>query len=297
LGMGIQSPIPLRLWVEIIETGIIRVDELNRQLDKHSASSSPTSWPSWKRLWHFYDWDFSDGSDSQFSHDIDDVQEGLSEGRYKNPAEFMHVVGILLGMQDLGFLQRDAVTLVDDFKRYIDEHLLPSFDYPSYTAATWSFDSGFDGLGFFERDSVSFREVLSYLQLAAKAWKPKWIQSGLWEEMQSKLKNNIYEFLGDLKYVNGVHSQRFFDEPVLHFFPVSEFVDTWLSLPRASERIFPQAFRERYEARPVLLTEEGPWWQAVSDEVRSRSSALSGPRAVQVRLLADAVDKVIAPAA
>jgi hypothetical protein len=145
---GLETAVTLRQWINILNSGVVDSELFNRELAGAPEVNGPDNWPSWKRLWYIWDWDFSDGSVQEFDSDIEDVTRGIEQGRYKNPLEMMHVVGVILMLLDEGLIEDVEGGWVQRLKTCIDDQVIPSLDLESYSATRWGFDTGYDGLGY-----------------------------------------------------------------------------------------------------------------------------------------------------
>lgn len=93
---GIHTIITVTQWVSILETGVVDRERFNREVGESTEVVGNSKWPSWKKLWYFFEWDFSDGDEGVFYGHIEDVENKLKDGGYDHPLEFLHVVGIKL---------------------------------------------------------------------------------------------------------------------------------------------------------------------------------------------------------
>jgi|GEM_PF-1502379 len=291
---GIQTSVTIRQWVDILNSGTVDPKRFNSELTGASEVNGPDSWPSWKRLWYFWSWDFSDGSVKEFNADIADIQKAIDEGRYQNPLVVMHVVGVILMLLNEGLIKDTKDGWVQRLKRYIDEVVTPALDLKSFSSTRWNFDSGYDGLGYFRRDEQDFREVLSHFQEVAKNWYANWKAQSVADHLMETLKADYFEFLGDLTYINGKGAQRFFREPILQCIDPEKFVAAWLCLGREKERMLTGYFKDRYDSVPQLILTEGPWWQSVADclSVKIDKEEIM-PRKAQMRGLVEGIASLV----
>jgi hypothetical protein len=291
---GIQTSVTIHQWIDILNSGTVDPERFNSELAGAAEVNGPDSWPSWKRLWYIWSWDFSDGSAREFDADVADILNSIKEGSYQNPLVVMHVVGVVLMLLNEGLIENAKDGWVQRFKRYIDEIVIPALDLESFSSTRWNFDSGYDGLGYIRREEQDFKEVLSYLQEAAKTWYAKWKAQPVADHLTETLKTDYFEFLGDLTYVNGKGTQRFFREPILQSINPENFVAAWLSLGRDEERMLTSYFEDRYESGPQLILTEGPWWQSVADSLSAKiANEKILPRKAQLRGLVEGVANLV----
>lgn len=295
LGCGIRTDISLSQWRSIITTGVIDRKWLNSDLGQSDAMKGPETWPSWKRLWHIYSWDFSGGSSAEFDRDIDDLLAAFDECRYTEPLEFMHAVGVALNLRKNGLLPSDE-SLYLKFLQCIDQSIVPALNEERYKHAQWGFDSGYDGLGYSERDSTEFKEVLKHMRDKSDAWRSGWRKEVLWSDLLQRISDDFYGFIGDFSITSGGGRQRYLSDPVLIHIPFRDFVDTWTSLPRSQERILTSLLKRRYEYDETVRSAEESWWNSVKALLLEDANKCEvAPRAFQLRELARGIDEMLDP--
>ena len=283
---GISTVVTIKQWVSILTTGIIDEKWFNDELEGADAVAGIAAWPSWKRLWHFHSWDFSDGSVVDFSNDLTDMISNFNAGTYRDPNIWLHVVGVIQMFVHNGLIAGSSSNWASQFKDYIDRILIPSLTLETYEKVNAPHDTGFDGLGYIGYGDGDFKEIITYLVDGSKKWYKDWKTGPVADHLLDDLKNRYYEFLGQLTINNSSVRQRYLREAVLHVLPVVGFVDTWLSLGREYERGLAANLEERYQRETSLLDLEGPWWSDVDAELGTRVAAETvAPRAVQLSLL------------
>ncbi|XYK80305.1 MAG: P-loop NTPase fold protein [Labrenzia sp.] len=291
---GLETAVTLRQWINILNTGVVDRQLFNVELAGAPEVNGPDSWPSWKRLWHIWDWDFADGSAKEFDADIEDITRGIDQGRYKNPLVLMHVVGVILMLLDEGLIEDVEGGWVQRLKTYIDDVVVPSLDLESYNATQWGFDYGYEGLGYYRREEDDFGEVLLHLQSAGSHWYADWKAKPAADHLLDTLKTDYFAFLGDLTIINGSETQRFLREPILHTIEPEAFVETWLSLGRQKEQSLIHHLKNRYNHEPELNLDEGPWWQSVADNISARiDKEKIMPRKAQLHHLVEGIAKLV----
>ncbi|MCR8827624.1 KAP family NTPase [Pseudosulfitobacter koreensis] len=291
---GIHAAVTLRQWIDILNSGTVNASRFNAELADALEVNGPESWPSWKRLWHIWTWDFSDGSGSVFDDDVSDVLSGIEDGRYQNPVVVMHVVGVILMLLDEGLIDDVEGGWVQRFKNYIDAVVIPKLDLKSFKLTRWGFDTGYDGLGYHRRQEEDFGEVLNHLQVAADDWYTNWKAQSVADHLIKTMKSDYFSFLGDLTVINGKGEQRFLREPILQCIPIAQFVEAWTSLSRDEERMLTGYLKERYDRVPELILAEGPWWRGVSETLSvwiNKETLL--PRKVQLRNLVERIESLV----
>lgn len=291
---GITCSISIQQWISILEVGVIDTDWFNAELAQSEEVIGTDGWPSWRRLWFLYSWDFSDGSVTQFDEDVADMLAQINSGGYLEPLEFMHVFGVTLNLSRQGLIDHDPAEWVQRFSHYIDEFMVPNLNLERIKSVSRNHGSGYDGLGFTDMKKPEFQAVLEYMKNAFLRWQEDWKEEPAGEYLLNLLSTDVFKFLGNLKILNRSSEQIFLREPVLHQISPAAFLDTLLGLSRDTERMVLDSIAERYERRSELFDLEGPWWVDVKEELERRSAEEAiAPRSVQLRALSRGIDEDI----
>lgn len=290
---GIRTVVTVQQWISILTSGVVDADRLNAELAQSDEVAGVASWPSWKRLWHLYEWDFSDGSEREFLSDIEDIQSRLKDGSYVEVGEFLHVVGVSLMLANHELTDQTVPETITQMKAYIDGLFIPNLTYERCRGVSESFGrhlDSYDGLGFIGREDAEFREVLDYLINKMDAWHQAWLSGDAGKELLDFLTEDWIRFFGNLTVINHAPEQRYLNVPILATIDVAAFVDAWFSLSRHDERRVVGIIKDRYEYRPELLDIEGPWWRKVQVELINRiARSKSKPRIFQIKNLIDQI--------
>ena len=79
---GIRTVVTVKQWISILTSGVVDAAWLNKELAHADEVAGIASWPSWRRLWHIQDLDFSDNDAvKNFWRDIEDIKENLKNGK------------------------------------------------------------------------------------------------------------------------------------------------------------------------------------------------------------------------
>ncbi|WP_159806467.1 hypothetical protein [Litoreibacter roseus] len=286
---GITTVVTVQQWISILTSGVVDAERLNAELAQSDEVAGVASWPSWKRLWHLYDWDFSDGSEHEFWSDVEDMQSQLKDGCYVEVGEFLHVVGVSLMLADHELIDQTVPDTIAAMKTYIDEKFVAQLTDDRCRGVSERFvrhlDS-YDGLGFIGREDDKFRQVVDHLVKRMDAWHQTWLNENAGKHLLTFLTEDWIRFFGNLTIINHAPEQRYLDVPILATIDAVSFVDSWLSLSRHNEQAVVGSMKDRYKFRPALLDAEGPWWREIQAELKRRiAMSESKPRNVQINNL------------
>ena len=291
---GITTVVTVQQWISILTSGIVDAERLNAELAQSDEVAGVASWPSWRRLWHLYSWDFSDDSEREFWSDVEDMQSQLKNGCYIEVGEFLHVVGVSLMLADHELIDQTVPDTIAAMKTYIDEKFVPRLTDERCRGVSERFGrhlDSYDGLGFIGREDDEFREVLNYLVEQMDAWHQAWLSGDAGKKLLEFLSEDWIRFFGNLTVINHAPEQRYLNVPILATIDAATFVDAWFSLSRHDERLVVGSIKDRYEYRLELLDAEGPWWREVQVELKNRvASSKSKPRNVQINNLIDHIN-------
>ncbi len=289
-----RSVLTVDQWVAILETGVVDSDWLNKDIAASIEVAGTADWASWKRLWHFHRWDFSDGSEDQFFKDIEDVQQAFEDGRYVHPTEFLVAASVYIMLIQDGVCDAPQAGAKAYLENYVQKHLMPNISYDLYRDFWFRFDAGFEGLGLVYEDVEEVKELRKFTKLKLEEWHKSWLAEGdAGQELLALLPDHWLSFLGNLTVINGESEQRFLDDPILQTIKPDQFADVWLSLEIDKERMLTKYMKDRYSRKLVLLEAEGPWWKEVQAVLEARAADSSVPRAVQIRKLIRSVEVAI----
>lgn len=294
---GIRTVITVQSWISILTSGVVDATRLNAELAQSDEVAGVEAWPSWRRLWHLYSWDFSDGSELGFWSDVEDMQSNLKGDRYVEVGEFLHVVGVSLMLAHHELIDQTVPDTVAQMRTYIDDHFIANLTDERCRGISERFGHSLDshdGLGFMWREEAEFREVLSYLVEKMDAWHQAWLSGDAGKQLLEFLTEDWIRFFGNLTVINHAPEQRFLYVPILATIDVVTFVDVWFSLSRHDERLVVGSIKDRYTHRTDLLDAEGPWWREVQVELTHRiANSTSKPRNVQIKNLIDHINSAI----
>ncbi|MBB3992405.1 hypothetical protein GGR95_000024 [Sulfitobacter undariae] len=294
---GIRAVITVQQWISILTSGVVDAVRLNAELAQSDEVAGVASWPSWKRLWYLYSWDFSDGSEHEFWSDVEDMQSQLKDGSYVEVGELLHVVGVSLMLADHELIDQTVPDTIAAMKTYIDEKFIAQLTDERCRGVSERFGrhlDAYDGLGFMRREDAEFKEVLEHLVKKMDVWHQTWLSGDAGKQLLKFLTEDWLRFFGNLTVINHAPEQRYLDVPILATIDVATFVDAWFSLSRHDERLVVGSIEDRYQYRPALLDVEGPWWREIQAELMRRIAMTeSKPRNVQIYNLIEHIDSAI----
>lgn len=286
---GITTVVTVQQWISILTSGVVDAERFNNELAQSDEVAGVAAWPSWKRLWHLYSWDFSDGSEHEFWSDVEDMQSQLKDGSYVEVGELLHVVGVSLMLADHELIDQTVPETIAAMKTYIDEKFIAQLTDERCRGVSERFGhhlDSYDGLGFIGREDDEFKEVVDHLVQKVDAWHQNWLGEGAGKQLLKFLTQDRIRFFGNLTIINHAPEQRYLDVPILATIDVATFVDAWFALSRHDERLVVGSMKDRYEYRPALLDTEGPWWRQIQAElIRRIDMSESKPRNVQINNL------------
>jgi hypothetical protein len=148
------------LAITWISTGYVEPGLLNRELVKSSAFA-PKDQEAWQTLWW---WQHRNEADVRVA--LGKVKSQLSERAFRDMISIMHVTGVMLelGSLKIGWDSRASVReeMIAYIKNLEKEGLLATDFFKSHYNKP-DFGTGAYGLGFFNNDTVEFKEVATEL--------------------------------------------------------------------------------------------------------------------------------------
>lgn len=253
-----ETAIPDEMLADILIKGFMDAEALRAALDVSSYFVTIAEEPAWRTLWHSFTRTTPD-----FVSALERIEEQFRRRAFVEPGEIMQVVGLRLWLARVGELPLSSNQVADEAMAYIDDlhgagsltPLVPGADEPG-------FDSGHQGLGFYERHSPEFREVADHLSERRRQVEV--------EQRPAKAR--------DLLATLNADPEAFFRRLVLRDDPASlatipvlatieprEFIVRLLALHPAQQRTALMVFKPRYEGageRQALFEEFG-WLERV----------------------------------
>ncbi|MDB2438800.1 KAP family NTPase [Hellea sp.] len=278
---GYDTVIPVTMWIDILQSGLIEPDTLNQQLLKSKYLKSSN--PAWRKFWYFDE--FDDGVVEQAKEDLLDQFENRSE----------HDIGTMLHMFALRFMMSQHGIITDDIAAvessccgYIDDLLKSANLPPRPTDWRWPQSHRFEqsyGCGYWVDDSYrdNFNKVYKHLNEArVLAFENQ--SSQIAEEILDALETDIVKFTQLICHMRDVG--KYASVPVLHYIAEEKFIDTWFSIPKTNWREVQYALNSRYESGSLQagknLETERDWAVRLRESLEARAAALGGYQGLRI---------------
>lgn len=247
--------------------GRVDADALRERLDQSRLFGEPSSIPAWRRAWSGFSSD-----DDAYEAALAEMEAELGRREIVDQHVLYHVFGIRLEAADIGALPISRAKVVEEGKAYID-----------YLAANNKLDSGldkvlgtgdsvsYDGLGYQERDTPEFKEMVKYYVAAAEqatAASYSSITRALLAKGAAEPDELIYALTS-----NQVRTGKLHRVPILASIPPAEFVDIVMGYGANAQVSLFQALKGRYEWNALQhgLSEEAGWLREVRDLLVERA--------------------------
>ncbi len=142
------------IWINVFKHKPINSSDLI----EHIYNRIKPDIPNWEKLWHFHDMD-----DSDIDTVNNAVMKEISEQKYQNPFEILHIFMILVNMSKKGFTDTPISEIVSDAKRYLDS-LGNDLSWNDVSADINFHWESYGGYGFHDEGSAEFKEITEYLE-------------------------------------------------------------------------------------------------------------------------------------
>ncbi|GKY88119.1 P-loop NTPase fold protein [Sinisalibacter aestuarii] len=289
----IESPLEEQTWRQIVATGSPDSDTLRRDISQLDFSERRKEWPSWKRLWHYLDWDFSVETETDFLDEVTRLIDELRRKEISDCREFLHACGVLLFLKSNKSIPEETIVTFPNFQNYVDEVLESRYDEDTYLSICVHRERGYDGLGYHASRTEDFKKVFDLISSRLVAWHERWETDTYPARVLSEITEDPNEFFRSLS-ADASANQVLVSTTTLTNINPGSFTDTWLELPRPAERSLISCAGERYRNHSSLVAKEVDWWRKVQLELRARASSAEGsPRAAQILRHADDIEGLI----
>lgn len=260
---------------------------LNGHLSNSVYFSSPEKLPAWRRFWSF-----DDLEDEIVEEAKNELLDQFQTKKILEPNAMLHMFALRFMMSENRIIQDNIETVEESCREYIDDLLLHNALPPRPTDSRWpgNFRSENNrGYGFWVTDAYrdNFNSVHQYLNNArVKAFQNQ--GQNIAEEIITALKTNTEEFTKLISY--GYGGGKYAELPVMNMIDIDEFINAWLTLPKASWQSIQFAFDKRYGGRRLQndenfigkLAEEREWAFQLRQGLEVRAENLGGYKGLRV---------------
>ncbi|NUM81170.1 AAA family ATPase [bacterium] len=275
-----------QLWADYFQFGIISVEEIRKCLDA-TTYYEPENRDVWVKLW----W-FGRLTDDKIIPLINELENRVNKREYKDPDIALHVCGILIKFQSLGFYSND--NLVEYLKSYLRD-ISASSEWCYLTDNKSSNHlprDGSFGLGWTAGNTTEFGEINSYLSELVTERKLENLKVEA-SQLIETIKTNPEDFFWLTHFSN---STKFFywNKPVLSFINPEEFFSAFCELENAEKHWIELAFEKRYQPEiPKELEKELNFLKELRKLIESRSKEMKLVSLFWANQLKITVDKSI----
>ncbi|MCF6220739.1 MAG: KAP family NTPase [Robiginitomaculum sp.] len=282
---GYDTVIPVSTWIEILQSGLIEPKLLNQNLSESKYLKSSN--PAWLRFVLF-----DDHEDEVVELAKDELFDQFKNRKLHEVGAMLHMFALRFMMSENGIIDENIQTVENSCCKYIDD-LLSSGDLPPRpTDMHWPENLRFEsnhGYAYWTTDAYkeNFNNVHQYL---IKARIQAFENHGpeIAREILTALQTNFEKFTKLISY--RLEGGKYASIPVLQHIDVEEFIDAWLSLPKANWRPIQYAFDSRYENGRLQndehhtgeLAVERDWAIQLRQSLESRAAKLDGYKRLRI---------------
>lgn len=259
--------------IQTLCEGLFISENIRSALDNSHYFFEPEEVKPWRVLWSL---------DHMEDQAVEDAYERmLREFERREVSEIgdmLHMFGILLRLSDARVHKDNLATTVSKCKEYINDLLDSDQLAPKSLSILDGLDDsmGHEGLGYWFSGEASFQEILSYLnssrETALENQYPK-----IAANLLSLMTKDVDAFIENVMDTN--NGENLYSRvPVLAFIKPEEFVEAWLSSPRANWNKIGIVLKNRYKypASRANLSKEFPWVKKVRRLMQKKASSADG---------------------
>lgn len=242
---------------DILARGEVKGDDINACLALSSFFVGDEE-PPWRTLWYaFY------RTEEAAAAALEIFEQEFRDRTFTDPGIVLHAFGLKLQFANLGLGAGDRATAYKECHAYLDDLEKAGNLMPLKPGALYSYYSGYQGLGFMERESLDFQELLNaFIERQHKVYRDQMPLSA--DILLAEMETDPDLFWRRINY-NNIGDQLYADVPVFAFCEPITFVDKLLALHPAHQNTIIMAIASRYEHGRLndTLSDEKPWLQAV----------------------------------
>jgi hypothetical protein len=266
------------LIVEMFEGGTFSTTNIRTDLERSRLFTNPADIPSWRIVWDKEVW-----ADDEAERAIKDMEAKFAARAYVAQGEILHVFGLRLRLADEELLSLKRAELIAEGKAYVDDlerqKRLEPFAIPMHGLDYTSYE----GLGFTDKESPEFGELLDYLLNRQQA-----VLDGSYpaqaQALLAEMAKDDSLFWRRINYSN-TSDTRYARIPIFVHVQPKDFVDHLLKLSNYRQRSALMALQTRYDGGRLVkeLVLERPWIEQVCDELLARAAASSPIAKIRIK--------------
>lgn len=267
--------------VSMLINGIYESTELRASLDNSRYFILPNEVAPWKVVIRF-----DSTEDEELDAALERMLEQFDKRELTSSGEMLHVFCLRFLLSKCGVLEVDFPKIEEECMAYIDDLSTDGRLPPRELDWRWSeeFNDAYDGHMFWITEGAEdhFRAIFDHLINSREQALAEQFPE-ITRQLLNDIVNNGYIFAEKISYTKeGDNPYALI--PVLAHIQPSDFVDAWLSSPKASWRTIFMALRERYEGNRLTneLASELDWLKAVAEEFDQRASQEIGLSAFRI---------------
>lgn len=259
-----QFPFDVDFLRDVLFNGIVEESQVHLALKNSVFYADPKEDAAWRIAWHSYEI-----SDDQFEDAVAKVEREFKGDPKWEAGEIIHVLGLRLRFSRIEAIQLSIADVVREGREFIDK-LANAGTLPLLDDETTGLIGGWGGLGFSERETPEFRELVQYYysnqNILKEAKRP-----GEANQLLSFMKTDQKLFYR-MVCLNNVQTSLYYDIPILKNIDPTEFVETFVSLNGLGQVDVSSALKDRYSHGRLEgeLSDERQWLSSVVDELKAR---------------------------
>ncbi|WP_434745613.1 P-loop NTPase fold protein [Candidatus Pantoea rara] len=224
-------------WNEIINNGNVVGKTIEEEINFRLTSMSSQE-ANWVKLW-----EFTVLKDDEFARLYKQVFSELESLSFTNINIVKHIVGMMEHFNKIALIDADMNKVLALSKKCIDKMVESGgVEYEDHAHPQYRYNESWGGLGFFERDSLAFKDICNYVKLVQqKALEAELVNAS--KKLVEFIRNDDKDYFLLLNY-NDRGIKSYHDKPMLAFIDCDELTKAFLAC--RSKSTISYAFKERY---------------------------------------------------
>lgn len=257
-------------WSEMINNGNLEEEKIKDEIN-FRLNSTKSQAASWVKLWHF-----DVLKDDEFKDLHKQVLSELKSLSFSNINIVKHIVGMMEHFNKIELTDTDMKEILAASKKCIDKMLRSGgIEYEDHNHPQYLYNESWGGLGFFERDSLSFIEISEYVKFAQqKSLEAELIKSS--KKLVELIKNDNQDYFLLLNY-NDRGVKSYYNKPILTFVDCDEFTKAFLACRNKSTISYALKERYNYEQFAKELISELPVFSSFVEKITKIADEKSTP--------------------